>query len=162
MDKRLNSEDNNIFISHFGSLTEDDLRPYFERIGQIDCLKIMRDKDTRQSKDIAFLHYRDESNNIIAIQQLNETKIGDYQIHVEVAIPKPRPKYHKSFDSSSWKPRENFLINSEMESFKFDVDHLDLILNTRSQTFPVSKKLEALDRVIEWAEKKRKRKLDKY
>jgi len=84
------------------TLDEMQLAQLFGPFGDIELITILRDKNTNESKAIAFIHMKTETGALEAIKALNGKAFGDRQMEVRLAeekepapakpIYKPAPK----------------------------------------------------------------------
>jgi cold-inducible RNA-binding protein len=74
--------------------TQDEITSIFGKVGELASVSLITDKFTGQSKGFAFVEYKNDADADKAIETLNNTKIGDRAIVVNVARPleerKPR------------------------------------------------------------------------
>jgi RNA recognition motif-containing protein len=104
----------NLFIGKVAfATTDDDLRAYFEQIGEVESATIIKDhqRDNR-SKGYGFVSFVNPDDNQKAIDQLNGTELDGHTISVDFARPKEeRPKRdfnrngnngNSSFRQRSW------------------------------------------------------------
>lgn len=78
------------------SASEGQLRELFSPHGEIVDLKIITDRNTGQSKGIAFIEFSSEEEAQTAIKAVNETELDGRKLMVNVAKP-PRPREDRSF-----------------------------------------------------------------
>lgn len=75
-----------IFVGSFPSdATEGDLLTIFEQFGTVLHVNLVRDKTTGQSKRFAFLKYEDPRSCVLAVDNFNGIKLGDFTIVVDHA-----------------------------------------------------------------------------
>ena len=78
----------NIYIGKLSlSVTEDDLRAMFEEFGELESVKIIRDKYSKQSKGFGFVEMPDNSEADQAIKALNRKFVDGQNIKVNPADP---------------------------------------------------------------------------
>ncbi len=68
--------------------TEDSLRKLFEEYGSVTFVKIVKDRDTNQSKGYGFIEMSDQNDADAAIEALNGTEVFGRTIKVNIARPK--------------------------------------------------------------------------
>ncbi|CAG2067337.1 unnamed protein product [Timema podura] len=77
-------------------LTEGDIICVFSQYGEIVCVNLVRDKTTGKSKGFCFLCYEDQRSTILAVDNLNGTKLLSRTIRVdhvaEYKVPKEAKK----------------------------------------------------------------------
>ncbi len=77
----------NLYISSLDRhMTEDDLRPYFEKFGLVKSIRIIRDADTKESLCYGFVEMEDAAGR--KALSLNGTTIKGTDIRVNIAKPK--------------------------------------------------------------------------
>lgn len=87
-------------------LSEGDVICVFSQYGEIVNINLIRDKKTGKSKGFAFVCYQDQRSTILAVDNLNGTKIKGRQIRVDhVANYKP-PKDDDDVDELTKHIRE--------------------------------------------------------
>jgi cold-inducible RNA-binding protein len=74
--------------------TEQKLFALFAQIGQVESVTIITDRDTDQSKGVAFVEMGDEDAEQ-AIAQLNGTKVGGRSLTVNTARPREERGGHR-------------------------------------------------------------------
>ena len=81
----------NIFIGNLGySVTDNELLAAFEAYGEVDSAKVIMDRDTGRSKGFGFVEMDDRQEALAAIEGLNESELGERNINVNEARPKPK------------------------------------------------------------------------
>jgi len=70
--------------------TEEELREYFSKVGEIESISLITDKYTGKSKGFAFVEYKNEDDSQKAINTLNDSEIGGRRINVAEARPMER------------------------------------------------------------------------
>lgn len=68
--------------------SEQEVNDLFSNYGQVESVKIIKDKFTQRSKGFAFVDMNDESEAKAAITALNETEFLTRKIYVSEARPK--------------------------------------------------------------------------
>lgn len=82
----------NIYVRNLNfSLTEDELRQVFAQFGQVDSVKIIKDKFTGRAKGFGFVEMSNEQEALAAIEKLNGTDVKGRNIFVDKANP-PKAK----------------------------------------------------------------------
>lgn len=72
-------------------LTEGDIICIFSQYGEIMNIELIRDKSTGKSKGFAFLQYEDQRSTVLAVDNLNGSKVLDRTLRVDHSWgPKPR------------------------------------------------------------------------
>ena len=78
----------NIYVGKLSSsVTEDDLRALFAEFGELESVKIIRDKFSRQSKGFGFVDMPSNSEADQAIKALNGKLVNGQNIKVNPADP---------------------------------------------------------------------------
>ncbi len=79
----------NIYIGNLSyEVTEEDLKQAFETFGEVESVKIIKDKYTNRSKGFGFVEMPDNANAQSAINDLNDTEIKGRTIKVNEARPR--------------------------------------------------------------------------
>ena len=71
-------------------VTEDELRGYFEQIGEVSSCKIINDKDTGRSRGFGFVEMPSSDAASRAIRELTGKQIRTREIVVDVAVERER------------------------------------------------------------------------
>jgi len=84
----------NLFVSSLSfSVTDDELKNFFEQVGEVASAKVITDRETGRSRGFGFVEFTDEANNQAAVDKLNGQDLGGRAIAVAVARPKEdRPR----------------------------------------------------------------------
>jgi cold-inducible RNA-binding protein len=79
---------NNIFVGNLSlDATEQDIRSIFEKIGSVDRVRMMTDRETGQPRGFAFVEMTDDSAAEKAIAALNGAALKGRGINVNAAHP---------------------------------------------------------------------------
>jgi len=79
----------NIYIGNLSyEVTEQDLKQAFETFGEVESVKIIKDKYTNRSKGFGFVEMPDNTNAQSAINDLNDTEIKGRTVKVNEARPR--------------------------------------------------------------------------
>ena len=79
----------NLYVGNLDyETTEDELRQAFSEYGQITSVKIIKDRDTFQSRGFGFVEIPNKSDALRAIEELNGSEVGRNEIIVNEAKPK--------------------------------------------------------------------------
>lgn len=70
--------------------TETELKTLFAQAGTVSAAEIVKERGSGESKGFAFVTMADQAEAEKAIQMFNAYAIGDRQIKVNVAKPKPQ------------------------------------------------------------------------
>lgn len=70
------------------SVTNDDLRDLFSRVGKVESAEVVSDKFSGQSKGFAFVEMADSENATTAIQSLDGSEFMGRNIKVNEAKPR--------------------------------------------------------------------------
>ena len=69
--------------------TEDQLHEMFSAHGQITQVKLVTDQETGRSRGFGFVEMSTEQEAQIAIDKMNKAKVGDRELTVNEARPRP-------------------------------------------------------------------------
>src|SRR4029077_1807211 len=69
--------------------TEDDLHQLFSAHGQIVSAKLITDMETGRSRGFGFVEMSSEDEAKAAIEKMNKAKVGDRELTVNEARPRP-------------------------------------------------------------------------
>jgi len=69
--------------------TEDDLHQLFSAHGQIVSAKLITDMETGRSRGFGFVEMSTEDEAKAAIEKMNKSKVGDRELTVNEARPRP-------------------------------------------------------------------------
>lgn len=76
----------NIYVGNLlYSVTEDGLREIFDQFGKVDSVKIIKDKNSGNSKGFGFVEMPDSSEAVAAIKALDGTDLGGRNMRVNEA-----------------------------------------------------------------------------
>merc|ERR550532_2804555 len=64
---------------------EDDLRNIFNRVGAVESLRLVYDKDTKQPKGYGFCDYSDPDTAMSAVRNLNEVECNGRRLRIDLA-----------------------------------------------------------------------------
>lgn len=79
----------NIYVGNLSSATtDDDLRQSFEGYGQVDDVKVIKDKYTGESRGFAFVEMPTKSEALAAIEDLNGIELQGSTLVVNEARPR--------------------------------------------------------------------------
>ncbi|MDR2121282.1 MAG: RNA-binding protein [Tannerella sp.] len=79
----------NIYIGNLNyRVREDDLKRTLEEFGEVDSVRLIKDRDTGRSKGFAFAEVPDDEEARNMISELNETEYQGRQMIVKEALPK--------------------------------------------------------------------------
>jgi RNA recognition motif-containing protein len=79
----------NIYIGNLSyEVTEEDLRQAFETFGEVESVKIIKDKYTNRSKGFGFVEMPDNTCAQSAINDLNNTELKGRALKVSKARPR--------------------------------------------------------------------------
>ena len=78
----------NIYIGNLSyEVTEEDLKQAFEAFGEVESVKIIKDKYTNRSKGFGFVEMPDNADAQSAINDLNDTELKGQTLKVNKARP---------------------------------------------------------------------------
>ena len=84
----------NIYIGNLNfTVDETKLREVFERYGKVSSVRIIKDKETGESKGYGFIEMENDEEGKKAIQEMNSQEIDGR--HVKVNIAKPRKRFYR-------------------------------------------------------------------
>ena len=79
----------NIYIGNLSyEVTEEDLKQAFEAFGEVESVKIIKDKYTNRSKGFGFVEMPDDAAAQSAINDLNDTELKGRTLKVNEARPR--------------------------------------------------------------------------
>jgi RNA recognition motif-containing protein len=79
----------NIYVGNLNyRIQENDLKSVMEHYGNVDSIKVIKDRETGRSKGFAFVEMQDDDEAKNAIEGLNEKELEGRQMIVKEAIPK--------------------------------------------------------------------------
>ena len=79
----------NIYVGNCSyDVTEEQLREAFAAFGEVESVKVIRDRDTGRARGFAFVEMVDSSAAEAAIQGLNGTDLGGRSLKVNEARPR--------------------------------------------------------------------------
>ena len=80
----------NIYVANLNFKVQDEeLRELFEAHGEVSSAKIIKDRDSGQSRGFGFVEMPDDDNAALAIEQLDGTDFGGRSLRVSEARPRP-------------------------------------------------------------------------
>lgn len=83
----------NIYVGNLpAQTTEDELREAFEAYGQVESVKIIKDRFTYESRGFAFVEIPSKSEALEAIENLNQSDFNGQTLVVNEARPKTERK----------------------------------------------------------------------
>lgn len=81
----------NIYVANLNFKVQDDeLRELFEAHGEVSSAKIIKDRESGQSRGFGFVEMPDDDNASLAIESLDGTDFGGRSLRVSEARPKPQ------------------------------------------------------------------------
>ena len=99
----------NLFVGKLAfATTDDELKEYFEQIGEVASARVITDRESGRSRGFGFVEFVDEANNQKAIDALDGKELTGREISVSIATPKEdRPRnnnsgFHGGFRKKSW------------------------------------------------------------
>jgi len=79
----------NIFVAKLGPTTSgEDLRNLFSEYGEVTSAKVIKDRETGNSKGYGFVEMSDDNEALEAIKALNDSDLSGNKIVVKKANPK--------------------------------------------------------------------------
>ncbi len=80
--------ENKLFVAGISyATTEDTLRSYFERIGDVHSVKIISDRETNRSKGFGFVEMTSNEDASAAIEEYNDFELDGRRLVVNLARP---------------------------------------------------------------------------
>lgn len=96
----------NLFVGSLAyATTDDDLKAFFEQIGEVERATVAKDRDTNRSRGFGFVTFVDEANNQKAVDMLNGKELDGRTITVSIARPR-EDKPRRDFSGSSFRQRD--------------------------------------------------------
>ena len=90
----------NIFVARLDySVDESGLREVFEQYGDVESVKIIKDKFTGRSKGYGFVEMPNDDEALRAIEELNDTELNNRNIVVKKAYPREENRSSYQHDS---------------------------------------------------------------
>jgi RNA recognition motif-containing protein len=84
----------NIYIGNLNyTVDEDKLREIFEKYGEVSSVRLIKDKETGESKGYGFIEMKNDEEAKRAIMKMNSQEIDGR--HVKVNIAKSRRNYRR-------------------------------------------------------------------
>ena len=78
----------NIYVGNLNyRIRENDLKSVMEQFGEVDSIKVVKDRETGRSKGFAFVEMQDDDAKR-AIEELNEKEFEGRQMVVKEALPR--------------------------------------------------------------------------
>ena len=78
----------NIYVGNLNyRIRENDLKSLMEQFGEVESIKVVKDRETGRSKGFAFVEMQDEDAKR-AIEELNEKEFEGRQMVVKEALPR--------------------------------------------------------------------------
>jgi RNA recognition motif-containing protein len=79
----------NIFVGNLSpDVTEDDLKQAFEAFGQLESVKIIKDRYSGESRGFAFVEMPSKNEATTAIEALNGTDLKGQSLNINEARPR--------------------------------------------------------------------------
>lgn len=79
----------NIYVGNINyNTSEDSLRAMFEEYGEVESVKLIKDRDTGRAKGFGFVEMTDDNAAESAIEAINDTQIDGRDIKVKKARPR--------------------------------------------------------------------------
>ncbi|MFH1648580.1 MAG: RNA-binding protein [Patescibacteria group bacterium] len=69
------------------TVTEEELKEMFSKVGELESASIITDKYTGNSKGFGFIEFKKDEDALKAIETLNNTELGGRRINVAEAKP---------------------------------------------------------------------------
>lgn len=98
----------NLFVGRIAfATTDDDLKAYFEQIGEVESAKIVKDRERdNRSKGFGFVTFVNQEDNQKAIDKLDGTELDGHTITVNLARPREdRPNRDDDRNNGSFRQR---------------------------------------------------------
>ncbi len=88
----------NLYVGNLSfSISEDELRGVFEKIGPVDSVKIITDRETGRSKGFGFVEMGSIEDGNSAIEKLNGTDIAGRNVIVNEARPREKRSFNNRY-----------------------------------------------------------------
>ncbi len=79
----------NIYVGNLSyEVTEEDLKEAFEVFGEVETVRVLKDKDTGRSKGFGFVEMPNDADAQSAINDLNDKELKGRTIKVNTARPR--------------------------------------------------------------------------
>jgi cold-inducible RNA-binding protein len=79
----------NIYVGNFSFETsEDDIRGYFEKYGNVESVRVISDRNTGRSKGFGFVEMENKDDALKAIKELDKTEKNGRTITVNESRPR--------------------------------------------------------------------------
>ncbi len=87
----------NIYVGNISfKTTEDGLKACFTKFGEVDRVKIVKDRETGRSQGYGFVEMGDDNAGVAAITALNGKELDGRALRVNEALPRDdKPRYQK-------------------------------------------------------------------
>lgn len=108
--------ENVLFVCKLNPVTtDDDLQIIFSRFGRIKTCEVIRDKQTGDSLQYAFIEFEDQKFCEDAYFKMDNVLIDDRRIHVD---------FSQSVSKIKWRGKGNYTIHDDSEGFKSERNSL--------------------------------------
>ncbi|HWD87420.1 MAG TPA: RNA-binding protein [Mucilaginibacter sp.] len=77
--------------------------------GQVNTIKIVKDKKTRKSKGYAFLEMFDLEAAQNVVDNLNGAPVGDRVLNINISVEKPKPAARPWSPKPQFAPKSNYV-----------------------------------------------------
>jgi RNA recognition motif-containing protein len=86
----------NIYVGNLaGDVSEDDLHEVFKEFGQVESVKILKDRFSGESKGFGFLEMPSTDEAQVAIKEVNGMDLKGTAVKVDEAHPRPSGGLHR-------------------------------------------------------------------
>jgi RNA recognition motif-containing protein len=80
-----------LYVDNLAKLTtEDDLRALFAGAGDVTAIKIIKDRNSGESKGFGFITMSAQSEADNAVSKFNSYSLRDHRLKVHLAMPRPQ------------------------------------------------------------------------
>jgi RNA recognition motif-containing protein len=93
--------------------TEVEIKDLFEQHGQVKYVKIVKDRETHQSRGIAFIQMPNRTHAQLAISKMNGVSIDGRSLKVSVAIENDTSRVQETKKSKRRKPYKAYISKAD-------------------------------------------------
>ncbi|HMQ96337.1 MAG TPA: RNA-binding protein [Candidatus Saccharibacteria bacterium] len=97
----------NLFVGSLAyATTDDDLKAFFETVGEVERAKVATDRDSGRSRGFGFVTFVNDEDNQKAVDQLDGKELDGRAINVSLARPRDdKPRRDNNGDGGSFRKR---------------------------------------------------------
>ncbi|CAF3300941.1 unnamed protein product [Rotaria socialis] len=106
-----------IFIGNLPfDANDDDVWKAFEECGEIDSVRLVRDRATSVGKGFGYVLFQDEASVGLALRMNENCKIGNRMIRIKAAVKKPKHVKPKMSTKKPRRPKDKFISKKSVRS----------------------------------------------